>query len=1194
MANGNIKGITVEIGADTTKLGAALRDVNSESIGLQRELKQVERLLRFDPGNTELIAQQQEILAQNIDSTSRKLETLRSVQSQVERQFASGEIGADQYRAFQREIADTEASLNGLRRRLSDIDDSRSGVDGLSNSFKSIAKSAASAGKEIGTALGAAGAAGAAAVGGLVTGMQETNEQLGMLKVQADNAGVSLEGIDTARSAFASVGQDINQTTEAMGNLIQAGFNTSDSINEISTSLAGAVVKYGETFNVEGLAESITTTTQLGEVTGQLMDLLEKEGINVDDFNAKMQSMGSEQERANYISQLLADQGLSSMYDKYVEMNPETVANADAQLKLQESLAELATVMSPLVTKVTEIVTAFVNWANENPQLASTVAAIGGVVATVVGVFAALSPIVSVISNLLPILKIAFAALTGPIGLVIAAITAAIAIGVALYKNWDEVSKYAKIAWDGIKSAISTAWDAIKSVTSTVWNAIKSFLNTLWNGIKTVAITIWNGLKTYFTTLLNVYKTLFTTIWNAIKSVTTTVFNAIKSFLITIWNGIKTSVSAVVNGIKTVITTVWNGIKTVTSTIFNAVKRVITTAWNNIKSATSSIVNGIKTTVTSIFNNMKSAVSTAMNNVKTTISKIWNNVMSFFKGIDLTTIGKNIIEGLINGIKGMATKVVDSVKSVVNGAIDGAKKLLGIHSPSRVFRQIGVWTVQGFANGISETQSTAEKAMQTVGTSTIAVLNDYADQRRSLQSELNEDIKKVNSDTEEKIYKIQANAAAKKRKLTTDENKQILKLKKEAAAKIETLKKTHSANLIKLEAEENKKYLETIQSFIDDKKSLEQLSLIDEAFIWEQSIKLFEEGSDERIKAQQKYRDALEAVNNEILSINEKYQSEMQTINDNLAKQEEELTATYTDALSKRYDSLISFADTFDAFTVEVESSGTDLLNNLQSQVDGFKMWQDEFAKLSSKNIDADLLAEISQLGVKALPELIALNQLTEEQLTQYSALYKEKSELAREQAESELAGMKEDVATQIEELRKTANEQLSNLQFEWKNAIVAITSTTSTELSTLEQIGKDAGQGLLDGLSSMQSSLIDTAQQIANAIRQTIQSALDIHSPSRVMRGFGVNVGEGLVIGMDEMINKVSQSSARLANAVANVHGSLSNSRMKTQSINRSSASYSNNIDKSRNFQPTVNIYTNDSGDKAMNRVLRRLAFEF
>jgi phage-related minor tail protein len=113
-----IRGISVQIGADTTGLSKALSDVNKRSRDIQSELKQVEKLLKLDPGNTELLAQKQKLLSDAITNTSQKLNTLRTAQQQVNEQFARGEISEGQYRAFQRELTKTEQELKRMDGQL--------------------------------------------------------------------------------------------------------------------------------------------------------------------------------------------------------------------------------------------------------------------------------------------------------------------------------------------------------------------------------------------------------------------------------------------------------------------------------------------------------------------------------------------------------------------------------------------------------------------------------------------------------------------------------------------------------------------------------------------------------------------------------------------------------------------------------------------------------------------------------------------------------------------------------------------------------------------------------------------------------------------------------------------------------------------------------------------------------------------
>lgn len=127
-----IRGITIEIDGETTGLQRALSNVTSESMNIQRELKDVERLLRFNPGNTEALAQRQQLLQRQLENTTTKLERLREAQEQVDRQFQNGEIGESQYRAFRREIEFTERELDNLRGALNQVGNSDS-LDNLAN-----------------------------------------------------------------------------------------------------------------------------------------------------------------------------------------------------------------------------------------------------------------------------------------------------------------------------------------------------------------------------------------------------------------------------------------------------------------------------------------------------------------------------------------------------------------------------------------------------------------------------------------------------------------------------------------------------------------------------------------------------------------------------------------------------------------------------------------------------------------------------------------------------------------------------------------------------------------------------------------------------------------------------------------------------------------------------------------------------
>jgi len=343
------------------------------------------------------------------------------------------------------------------------------------------------------------------------------------------NAELEMGDIKQARVNFASVRQDVGQVTEAMGNLLAAGYSTKEQITDISEALSGAISKYGETFTAEGLAESINTTTKLGESTGQFTDLLEKEKINVTDFNSKLQEMGSVAERANYISQLLANQGLNGLFKEYTQLHPELYDAAQAQVENRDAMIELGNALRPLVTEVTKLITKVVELVNQHPKITAAIAAIISVVGILMGAFAALAPVIYSITSIfgggggllgifskvgpflanlatkiLPLLGRAFGFLTGPIGIVISILTIAVPL---IIKNWDSISGFFKNLWEKIVGIFKGAIDGISGFFQkwgpTVLNILKlgpigllvNFFKNNWDSIWSVTQTIFGRVK---------------------------------------------------------------------------------------------------------------------------------------------------------------------------------------------------------------------------------------------------------------------------------------------------------------------------------------------------------------------------------------------------------------------------------------------------------------------------------------------------------------------------------------------------------------------------------------------------------------------------------------------------------------------------------------------------------------------------
>ena len=247
---GNIKGITIEIGGDTKGLDSALKSVTSQSVALGKDLKTVNQLLKLDPGNVELVAQKQQILAQSVQATAEKLAILRAAQEQVKQQFENGEISREQYIAFQEELVRTEQRMQSLtdeQTQMQDgFDESADSADGTADAVKDLGneedtaasktdklgdklKNGLAAGaKAAAAALAAATAAVTATVAGIVNATGQTAEYGDNIDKMSQKLGMSAEAYQEWDFIMQHSGSDIDSMTTSMKKLSEAVVDQSD------------------------------------------------------------------------------------------------------------------------------------------------------------------------------------------------------------------------------------------------------------------------------------------------------------------------------------------------------------------------------------------------------------------------------------------------------------------------------------------------------------------------------------------------------------------------------------------------------------------------------------------------------------------------------------------------------------------------------------------------------------------------------------------------------------------------------------------------------------------------------------------------------------------------------------------------------------------------------------------------------
>nr|WP_259545009.1 hypothetical protein [Heyndrickxia oleronia] len=334
-----------------------------------------------------------------------------------------------------------------------------------------------------------------------------------------------------------------------------------------------------------------------------------------------------------------------------------------------------------------------------------------------------------------------------------------------------------------------------------------------------------------------------------------------------------------------------------------------------------------------------------------------------------------------------------------------------------------------------------------------------------------------------------------------------------------------------------KKSFDQSKSYIDKKKQSNELALYEELKAWERVQSRYKKGTKEREEADENYARTKKEISDKLISIDEEYLGKVQDINQKLIDGEKALRDEYNKKVEDRTNALANVFGTFEEFSITEDVTIDKVLHNMQSQVDGLSQWIYDINALASKNIDKGLLDELRQLGVKSAAQINALNNMTSDQLDQFEALWKQKNQLARQQAVHELEGLKQDTEIKIDELHKNSAQQLEKLKQEWTKKIKEIRNGTTGEFNamnaSMNAIGQNAIKGLMNGLAAMQSPLMKQAKDIANSVSSTISKVLKIHSPSRVMMELGEFTGQGYAIGIEKMKGTVAKASELLSNNV-------------------------------------------------------------
>ena len=567
-----------------------------------------------------------------------------------------------------------------------------------------------------------------------------------------------------------ALGFSAEDTAEAIGLMANAGIKGSQAgtaLRTIMNNLSGDVKICGSSIG----EVTIATTNADGSMRDLSYILADCRtafaGLSESEKAAAAESLVGKNAMSGFLALMNAGEGdinkLSSAIENCdgcaADMAATMNDNLEGQLtilksQLQELAISFGEMLMPAIRTIVGWIQKLVDWLNSMDEgtrkviitVALVAAALGPVLIVVGKIISAIGTIMTIIPKLAGVINAAkgvFAAFNAvcaanPYVIIIAAIVALVAAFIYLWNNceefrqfwidlWEGIKEIAVAVWEALKAFFTAAWEAIKSTAETIWNGIKDFFKGLWDGIKAIfqavvdaikliITTYFNIYKTIITTVLNAIKTVFTTIWNAIKTVVTTVVTAISTFLTTAWTAIQTTATTIWNAISSFFTNIWNGIKTAITNAVNAIKNTVTTAWNNIKNTVTSVGNAIKTAVTNLWNNVTSAVKNAMSNVFNAVKSGFANVKDHITGLASHAFnwGKDLIMGIVNGIKSCISAVGDAVSSVA----DKIKSFLHFSVPDEgPLTDYESWMpdfMKGLANGIEKSKGMVTKAMDSL------------------------------------------------------------------------------------------------------------------------------------------------------------------------------------------------------------------------------------------------------------------------------------------------------------------------------------------------------------------------------------------------------------------------------------------------------------------------------------------------
>jgi phage-related minor tail protein len=753
MAGDRIKGITVEIGGDTQGLDKALKNVNTTSSKLQRELNDVQRLLKFDPNNVELMAQKQKLLTDQVANTEKKLQQLKNAEQQVQQQFEKGEIKVEQYRAFQRELADTQSYLRNTKNAVADLSAEQNNIQKSTKEMNRLLEVTG------GTLDDFADAIGSRTVRAIQQGtasskdLERAFDKIAQASLGAKtDVGKVRQEIEQLESGVKSV----KKVSKALQELSQDAQESKGEVKDLGGELAGLVAGAGAGLGIGAIFEKAMDLSEVDTTIEISMDIPEESKQAVKDaiktvggyigdnetalegvrkqFQLNADLTDAENEKivkgAGTISRAYAEVDFSELIQESYEMGKNMGITQEQALGMTKSLLDVGFPPEQL-----DIISEYGN------QLSMA----GYTAEEIQGIFASgIETGTWNIDNLMDGLKegrIRLAEFGAEVPKAVQDTLKGTEISISQVQAWgnamasggeqgkqammDVAIALSQVENDTQRNALGTQlfgtlWEEQgKKITETIMGASEKTGNLDANQ-KMLNEDVAKLDSSPQQTLNQALQTLWTTL-EPLLAVVTTYVTKVAEWIqqnpeITAGIIAFVSVIGILIGVFLVLTPIIVGLIGLSGTLGVTIGAIISPIliaiaiigaliaigvllwknWDTIVAKAKELATNIKKK----FEEFKTSVATKIEETKTKVQETWDKVMQFFRDIDLKQIGKDIIQGLIDGIGSMARKVKQKAEEVANGIGEKIKSILKLGSPSKVMIGMGEDTGDGLAIGL--------------------------------------------------------------------------------------------------------------------------------------------------------------------------------------------------------------------------------------------------------------------------------------------------------------------------------------------------------------------------------------------------------------------------------------------------------------------------------------------------------------